>query len=406
MASGLAMNKTKSCLYANGVGEQELKRILAVTGMSHGQLPFRYLGVPISAKKLSVVDCSILVNKIVDLIRALGSRHLSYGGRLVLVWSVFSTLHSSWSRIFIIPKSIIKQIDDVCWNFLWKGIYLYSSPPLVAWDQVCKEKKCGGLSIVSAYEWNIESVAKYVWWLANKKDHLWVRWVNDVYLKGKSWRSLTVGPNMSWSWKRICQVKEKMESGYVGDWWVALGGEYSVQKGYSWLRPGDGDPVSWRHFVWNRLALPKQSFMSWIIVQNRLLTKCRMVHMGAVIDLNCAICGNDIEDQQHLFFRCEFSSRCITLLAQKLGILFPFSSARDWWMTYRFGSLFQKKFVRAAIVALSYYIWRARNYSFHEGVLWRPKMVVKKAICDVITRCTCKVSSCIVSRCKTWLESL
>ncbi|XP_074278673.1 uncharacterized protein LOC141602269 [Silene latifolia] len=34
-----------------------------------------------------------------------------------------------------------------------------------------------------ATDWNKAAVGKLVWWLATMPDHLWVRWVNTVYIK-------------------------------------------------------------------------------------------------------------------------------------------------------------------------------------------------------------------------------
>jgi len=40
------------------------KLILEIIGFSEGDLPFRYLGVPITAGKLSKMECRVLVENI------------------------------------------------------------------------------------------------------------------------------------------------------------------------------------------------------------------------------------------------------------------------------------------------------------------------------------------------------
>ncbi|KAK9714023.1 hypothetical protein RND81_06G066200 [Saponaria officinalis] len=347
---------------------------------------------------------SVLVEKIVDRICALGSRHLSYGGRLALVRSVFACLHNYWARIFILPKTIIKKIEDVCRNFLWKGSYLYTSPPLVAWDHLCKEKKHGRLGLISAYEWNIAAVAKYVWWLANKKDHLWVRWINGVYLKGRTWREMKQVANATWSWKSLCRVKETMEPGYHGDWWMASGTEYTIRSGYNWLRAGGQVPVTWDHFVWNIIALPKHSFIAWLIMKERLLTKTRLLKLGARVNTDCPICDSPGENQVHVM--CTFIVRCVQLLASKLGFSLPLSDVEKWWSTNRFRSLFHKKVVGAIIIGLIYQIWAARNRCLHDGIPWRLEVVVKRVMSEVIVCCRHKISTPVLRRYQTWFDSL
>lgn len=52
-ASELEANFNKSVVYLAGVGESVRLDILAMLGMVEGNLPFRYLGVPLASKKLS-----------------------------------------------------------------------------------------------------------------------------------------------------------------------------------------------------------------------------------------------------------------------------------------------------------------------------------------------------------------
>ncbi|XP_074277809.1 uncharacterized protein LOC141601425 [Silene latifolia] len=93
-ASGLVLNTGKSNFYCNGMEDWLISEIARVTGMKKGSAPFKYLGVTVAPKRLSVLDCSCLVDKVVDRIKGLGARQLSYAGRLVLVKAVFSTLHN------------------------------------------------------------------------------------------------------------------------------------------------------------------------------------------------------------------------------------------------------------------------------------------------------------------------
>lgn len=63
-ASGLRSNQLKSNVYFGGVSSEDKQAILEVTGMAAGELPFKYLGVPLSAQKLSAIQCQPLVRKI------------------------------------------------------------------------------------------------------------------------------------------------------------------------------------------------------------------------------------------------------------------------------------------------------------------------------------------------------
>ncbi|XP_074277978.1 uncharacterized protein LOC141601582 [Silene latifolia] len=203
--SGLLMNKGKSSFYCNGVDPYLIDEVVKLTGMTRGSVPFKYLGVNVSPKRLSVQDCTCLVDRIVDRIRGLGARKLSYAGRVVLIQSVLSSLHSYWSRIFIIPKTVTNKIEAICRAFLWHGTDNKQSPSLVCWQAICRPRKQGGLGLKHQYAWNVALMGKYVWWIASKADILWVRWVHAVYIKQKSWVDFEPSINSSWSWLKICQ---------------------------------------------------------------------------------------------------------------------------------------------------------------------------------------------------------
>ncbi|XP_074264051.1 uncharacterized protein LOC141586650 [Silene latifolia] len=179
-ATGPVMNKSKSSLYCNGIDDQVLRDLEHITGMKRGTFPFTYLGVTFSPKRLSIMDCNCLVDHLVDRIRGLGSRKLSYAGRIVLIQSVLSTLHSYWARIFILLKAVISNIEGIGRSFLWHGSDPKENPALISWDNVCKPMRQGGLGLKNLHQWNIAVVGKYVWWVAKKADHLWVRWVHAI----------------------------------------------------------------------------------------------------------------------------------------------------------------------------------------------------------------------------------
>ncbi|XP_074289047.1 uncharacterized protein LOC141614188 [Silene latifolia] len=146
-ASGLQLNKSKSEIYFNGASSSTVANILQVYGFRRGTLPFKYLGIPISSNKLTKNEGMKLVDKIVARIRGWGTRHLSYAGRLTLVSSVLSTLHSYWATIFLIPNGIMNKISATCRNFLWSGKAEYRKAPAISWDYCCLPKAKGGLGL-------------------------------------------------------------------------------------------------------------------------------------------------------------------------------------------------------------------------------------------------------------------
>lgn len=57
--------------------------ILKFCGFGKGTFPMRYLGVPLSPKKLSKLEYNNVMEKITERVNCWAVRHLSYVGRLV-----------------------------------------------------------------------------------------------------------------------------------------------------------------------------------------------------------------------------------------------------------------------------------------------------------------------------------
>lgn len=134
--SGLIANNEKTEVYASNMGEASLQRILNVSGYKKGKLPVKYFGVPITARSLKKVDYDILTEKIILKIKVWGSRHLSYATRVLLVNTVLLSLHTYWSRIFVLPKGVLKSIIEVCRNFLCNGYeWLMDDNPKTTWHE-------------------------------------------------------------------------------------------------------------------------------------------------------------------------------------------------------------------------------------------------------------------------------
>ncbi|XP_074277345.1 uncharacterized protein LOC141600981 [Silene latifolia] len=214
-ATGLQMNSMKSNIYFNGVQNSVKADIIEVFGFVEGTLPFKYLGVPIVADRLTLKHCTVLIDKVISRIRGFGVRKLSYSGRLTLVNAVLTSL----------------------------------SPP-VSCDKLCVPKCEGGLGVSNNYYWNAAAIGKLAWWIHSKPDALWVRWINHVYIKGAAWPSYSPKPDVAWSWKTICKIKNKFSLGFNAGVWTANPAGYSVSSGYHCIRQ-HYPMVTWYKYIWN-----------------------------------------------------------------------------------------------------------------------------------------------------------
>lgn len=145
-STGLSVNPAKCRAYYGSVPAKIKQEMETLTTYSEGPLPFRYLGVPLSSKKLFVHHCMLLVDKIVTRIRHWSAKLLSYAGRLQLIRSVVFAVTNFWMQCFPLPKKIIKKIEAICRSFLWSGGSEITRKSPISWSKVCSSRKQGGQS--------------------------------------------------------------------------------------------------------------------------------------------------------------------------------------------------------------------------------------------------------------------
>ncbi|XP_048501399.1 uncharacterized protein LOC125497765 [Beta vulgaris subsp. vulgaris] len=193
--TGLKVGPEKTFVFCSGMSNEEVNKILDMTGFVKGSFPFRYLGIPICCKKKSIAECENILEKMRVRIK---------------VWS---------SR-----------------NFLSKGVSDSSSPGKVARKDVSKPKKEGCLRLLNLCNWNSAALGKHVWMIDTRKENLWVKWVHTVYLRGQNWWEYIAKKSDSWYWRRIRQVKEQMEM-WVSENQLCSISKYSIQRIYKMMEP-------------------------------------------------------------------------------------------------------------------------------------------------------------------------
>ncbi|XP_074292822.1 uncharacterized protein LOC141619701 [Silene latifolia] len=286
--------------------------------------------------------------------------------------------------MFILPSGVIAWIEQICRNFFWDGGADYIRTPLVSWDKLCKPKLEGQIGLKSDINWNKAVVGKLVWWISTKPDHLWVKWVNHIYLKGRTWRDFVPTNDSSWYWRKICQVKQLLEGAYQQHIWSdETGCTYSISKGYEYLRNKNSE-VNWAKLVWNTWSITKHSIVSWIYYHNNLNTNEKMHQLGVSNTDTCCICESTTEMLEHLFFMCEYNRKVVWKVGTEVKVDLPISDVRNWRLR-RGGMATRSNFTNALINACIYHIWRQRNSGKYESKVLRPEKLAEKIVDEPVS---------------------
>ncbi|XP_048491597.1 uncharacterized protein LOC125492898 [Beta vulgaris subsp. vulgaris] len=355
--SGLEVNRSKSEVYYAGICEEVIQRVKEVSGFQTGKMPFKYLGVPIATNKLKASDCQSIIEKMVTRIKVWSTRNMSFAARCQLVNSVLMSLHTYWGQLFLIPRSVLNEVNSICSCFLWRGTHNDTRPGSVNWEKLCKPKTAGGLGLRSTINWNIAAVGKLAWCIANKQDNMWVKWVNEIYIKEQQWSHYMAPATASWAWKYICQAKNEMSEKLGEDQWLH-DVKFSIKKYYTALN-GCDIRVPWCSYVWNRMSQPKHS------------------------------------------------SQCIEKVMRWLGVSWKARNVHQMcrWIRGRYkGSSFQKRVVLAALAATVYTIWRIRNTAYWDGVVMMISKAVQNVQSSVKGRVLQLMTDKVKDRDRLWIE--
>ena len=231
LASGLVPSFPKSSAYFCNVLNHVKLSILSILPFEEGSLPVKYLGVPLITSRLRYRDCKDLLERVQLRIQCWRNRFLSFAGRLQLINSVVSSLHVYWSAAFILPAQVIQEIERMMRNFLWNADDHSRGKSKVAWEEVCLPKEEGGLGVRRIEPFNAALITTHIWNIVAKKDSLWIRWIHSYKLKGKTLWEVPLRGTLSWSWRKILQVR-------------------SLVRNYLWFEVGNGRTISAWYDSW------------------------------------------------------------------------------------------------------------------------------------------------------------
>lgn len=370
--SGLRVNPQKSNIFLAGVFGADKDDILQAIRIPVGTLPVRYLGIPLAAESLKLPHYAPLIKKLKDNIQRWQPNSLSYAGRLELIRSVLQGVSCFWLSILPVPQSVLDVITRICRQFFWN-----SKSSMVAWKDIVLPKEEGGLGLRDFKTWNSALLTKYIWDIHGRKESLWLRWIDHVYLGHLSFWETQPKKGMSVMFKRFLAIRDELlvRSGSpdgVISWLQEClhSGTLSVSAVYHALRP-KANRQPWFKTVWCTLTPPKYAFCLWLAIRGRLRTTDRLQFMD--IDTRCPFCGLAPESISHLFFECPHTRRVWHEISQWCGIDRKFSSigASLRWLVWKVrGTQWRSRLKRVSFAATVYYIWLIRNRCRFEGFVW------------------------------------
>jgi len=150
--------------------------ILANLPVARAAFPIKYLGLPLTVRRLRKIDFQPLIEKAAGKLSTWQGRNLTQAGRVSLTKAVLSSQLVYLLTALKATKEVLEDLDKIRKRFLWAaGEELTGGKCKVNWTKSCMAKELGGLGIL-----NLEKFAR-----ALRLRWLWHSWVSP----DKPWAS-------------------------------------------------------------------------------------------------------------------------------------------------------------------------------------------------------------------------
>lgn len=210
--SGLKINFHKSELFCFGQAKEcydQYSNILYsnIFGCKLGSFPVKYLGIPMHFRKPSNKDWKVIEERIEKKLSSWKGKHLSVGGRLVLINSVLSSLAMFMISFFEIPKGVLQKINYYRSRFFWQGDDHKKKYRLTRWDIICQPKDQEGLGVHNLEIQNKCLLSKWLLKLINEEG-VWQNLLKRKYLYNQSISQVNKKQDDSHFWSGLMKVKD------------------------------------------------------------------------------------------------------------------------------------------------------------------------------------------------------
>jgi len=162
--SGLKVNFSKHLLVGVNVTESWLTEATMVLNCKVGTIPFMYLGLPIGGNARQLTFWDPLIKRINARLSGWSLNFLSFGGRLVLLKYVLSSLPVYAFSFFKAPPGIVSSIESI---FIKKngeggrGSADHMKISWIDWQSICRSEEVGGLGVRRIRDFNRALLGKW-----------------------------------------------------------------------------------------------------------------------------------------------------------------------------------------------------------------------------------------------------
>jgi len=173
-ASGLRTNVQKSNVLPIHCAEENLALIQNLLPCEMLDFPCKYLGLPLTIKKLTKEQVQPIIDRIADQLPGWKADLMTRAGRVIQVQYVLTGILIYVAMATDLPPWAFKAPDKIRRAFLWRGRKeAKGGHCLIAWPKVCRSRELGGLGIADLKALSIALKARWPWLKRSEPSKPW-----------------------------------------------------------------------------------------------------------------------------------------------------------------------------------------------------------------------------------------
>jgi hypothetical protein len=173
--TGLQTNLRKRSVTPISCDSVDLDAALANLPLTRASFPIKYLGLPLTPRRLKKIDFQPLVDKASGKLSTWNGRNLTQARRACLVKSVISSQPAYLLTVLKPTKEILLELDKLRRCFLWAGTDAISgSKCKVNWTRTTLPKDLGGLGVLHLEKFARALRLRWLWHEWTSPEKAWV----------------------------------------------------------------------------------------------------------------------------------------------------------------------------------------------------------------------------------------
>ncbi|XP_019435063.1 PREDICTED: uncharacterized protein LOC109341584 [Lupinus angustifolius] len=193
LASVMKVNSNKSSRFGIRLSDSTISAVINFLFCKIDSLPFTYLDIPIRANPRRISTWQYMIVVVSKRLASWKCKHISFGGRLILLNYVLSNISTYMLSLYKAPKNILTKIVSLHRNFLLGNKRGGKCISWVAWDVVCNPMELGGLGVKDLLCFNnaLNDLASR-WWKDLQKVGS-SNWVTGGWFDENVWKEIGTG---------------------------------------------------------------------------------------------------------------------------------------------------------------------------------------------------------------------